>query len=203
LLPRWRGAAPIQQAILAGDTESGVSIMRMTRGLDRGPVYSRRATPIGPTETAGELHDRLSRLGAELLVETLPDILSERAEPEPQNENAASYAPKISKQDAVLDWKLGAVELERRVRAFNPWPVAEARMADDGRLRVWEAEATAGGTKIEPGMVVSVDNGVIEIATADGSLCLKQVQQSGGRVISAEAYLAAHDLRGTRFVGPG
>jgi methionyl-tRNA formyltransferase len=202
LLPRWRGASPVQQAVLAGDLETGVSVMRMTRGLDRGPVYLQRATPIGPSETAGELHDRLSVLGGEALVESLPKIASGALHPEAQNDELASYAPKIDKQNAVLDWRLTALELERQVRAYNPWPVAEARSASRDRLRIWQAEAVGEDAISKPGAVVSVDNGCIDIATARGLLRLKQVQPPGGRVMRAAAYLAAHDLRGTVFVGP-
>lgn len=203
LLPRWRGASPIQQAVLAGDIETGVSIMRMTRGLDRGPVYCRHATPIGSSETAGDLHDRLSVLGGAALVDSLPGIESGSIHPDPQNDALASYAPKLEKRNAVLDWALAALQLERQVRAYNPWPVAEARFATQERLRIWQAEAIGDAATAQPGAVVSVENGCIDIATARGLLRLKQVQPPGGRVMSAGAYLAAHDLRGTVFVGPG
>lgn len=202
LLPRWRGAAPIQQAILAGDAETGVSVMRMSRGLDAGPVYGELRTPVGPAESAGELHDRLSVLGAELLLDLLPDILSSSRSPEPQDENARTYAPKIEKRDAVLDWERSAAELARKVRAYNPWPVAEARTAAGERLRVWQADALAGGPDAMPGTVVAAANGELDIATGEGLLRLRQVQPPGGRVMDAEAYLAAHNLRDTSFVGP-
>lgn len=202
LLPRWRGASPIQQAVIAGDAQTGVSVMHMTRGLDTGPVYLRYATPIGPTETAGELHDRLSVLGGAALIESLPGIASGALHAEPQNDTLASYAPKIDKRSAVLDWRLTAKELERLVRGYHPWPVAEVRSESHGRLRIWQAEAVGDAATSQPGTVVSVDNGSIDIATAHGLLRLKQVQPPGGRVMSAGAYLAAHDLRGTVFVGP-
>jgi len=175
--------------------------MHMTRGLDCGPVYSRHATPIGPSETAGELHDRLSVLGGEALVESLPGIVSGLLEPEPQNDALASYAPKIEKRHAMLDWRRSALELERQVRAYNPWPVAEARSASNDRLRIWQAEAVGDTEASQPGKVVSVENGNIDVATASGLLRLKQIQAPGGRVMSAGAFLAAHDLRGTVFVG--
>jgi methionyl-tRNA formyltransferase len=202
LLPRWRGASPVQQAVLAGDIETGVSVMHMTRGLDCGPVYLRHATPIGPSETAGELHDRLSVLGGEALVESLSGIVSGVLYPEPQNDARASYAPKIEKRNAMLDWRRSALELERQVRAYNPWPVAEARSASHDRLRIWRAEAVGDTEASQPGEVVSVENGNIDVATAHGLLRLKQVQAPGGRVMSAGAFVAAHDLRGTVFVGP-
>lgn len=201
LLPRWRGASPIQQAILSGDRETGVSIMRMTRGLDCGPVYCERNLAIGQTETAGELHDRLSVAGASLLVDALPSILSGTEEPEAQNDELATYAPKIEKRSAVLDWQLTAAELARQVRAYNPWPVAEARTVFNQRLRIWQAEAVGDIHGMDPG-TVAVADGVLEIAAARGWLRLGQVQSPGGRVMSAAAWLAAHDLRGTRFVAP-
>jgi methionyl-tRNA formyltransferase len=203
LLPRWRGASPIQQAILAGDEETGVSIMRMTRGVDCGPVYAQRSVTIGPTDTAGELHDRLGAEGASLLVEVLPEILAGTLEPVPQDEAGACLAPKIEKSDALLDWSRPAAELERRVRAFNPWPVAEARTAAGERLRIWAAEALGTPATAAPGTVVEETGDLIAVATARGLLGLKQVQPPGGRIMSARAYLAAHDLRGARFVAPG
>jgi methionyl-tRNA formyltransferase len=200
LLPRWRGAAPIQHAILAGDESTGVSIMRMTRGVDCGPVYAQQSVAVGPTETAGELHDRLAVAGASLLLDVLPQIL-EGEEPVPQDESAARHAPKIEKADAVLDWSRPAVELERRVRAFNPWPVAETRIAGGERLRIWGAVALEGHADEAAGSVVSVTADGIHVATAEGLLCLTRVQPPGGRVMSARAYLAAHELGGARFVG--
>jgi methionyl-tRNA formyltransferase len=202
LLPRWRGAAPIQQAILAGDAETGVSVMRMTRGLDAGPVFGTRATPIDAAETSGALHDRLSVLGAELLIDLLPDILSARIDPKPQDENSKTYAPKISKRDAVLDWQRSAVELARKVRAYNPWPVAEAQTVGGQRLRIWQAQAVGGLSDSAPGTVIAAENGVLEVATGEGLLRLSQVQPPGGRVMSVAAYLTAHDLRGSSFVVP-
>jgi len=202
LLPRWRGAAPIQHAVLAGDDETGISIMRMTAGLDCGPVYRQQTIRIGLAETAGELHDRLAALGAGLLLETLPGILAATLKPEEQNESGANYASRIEKRDAVLNWELSAVELGCRVRAYNPWPVAEARTADGTRLRIWQAEAVSGELEAKPGAIVAAASGAIDVATADGLLRLKRVQSPGGRVMSADAYLAAHDLRGIHFVGP-
>lgn len=202
LLPRWRGAAPIQRAILAGDEASGVSIMRIVQELDAGPVYRQAATRIGPEETAGELHDRLATLGAALLVEVMPQILSGTLQPVPQDDTEACYAPKIGKRDAIIDWALAAVEIERCVRAYNPWPVAETRTGAGVRLRIWQAEAVAGESAAPPGTVVDAARGTIDVATGAGLLRLKRVQASGGRPMSASAYLAAHDLRGACFAGP-
>ena len=203
LLPRWRGAAPIQHAILAGDETTGVSIMRMTRGLDRGPVYRQTVTSIGPAETGGDLDDRLAAQGAALLLDVLPGILSGALEPEPQDEARACYAPKIAKRDAAIDWTRAAAEIERLIRAYNPWPVAETQTADGRRLRVWAAEAVDSDPAAPPGTVVDVGRGAIDVATGAGLLRLTTVQTPGGRATQAPAFLAAHDLRGARFVGPG
>jgi methionyl-tRNA formyltransferase len=203
LLPRWRGAAPIQHAILAGDELTGVSIMRMTRGLDSGPVYQQASTPIGPAETAGSLHDRLADLGAALLIEVLPAILAGTLEPGPQDAAGVCHAPKIEKRDAAIDWSRTAAELARFVRAYNPWPVAETETTSGRRLRVWAAEALAGDPAVPPGTVVDAAHGAVDVATGAGVLRLTMLQSPGGRAMPAEAYLAAHDLGGARFVGPG
>jgi len=203
LLPRWRGASPIQQSILAGDAETGVSIMRMTRGLDAGPVYSRRATRIAAGESAGELHDRLAQLGAALLVETLPGVLAGTLRAEAQDESHVSYAARIAKSDAVLDWTRPALELERRVRAYNPWPVAEARTASGERLRIWRAAARAGRSGGAPGTVLEAGRDGIDVATADGVLRVTSLQAPGGREMTAAAWLAAHSTDGMSFVAAG
>jgi methionyl-tRNA formyltransferase len=203
LLPRWRGAAPIQQAILAGDAETGISIMRMTRGLDCGPVYRQSRAPIAAGETAGELHDRLAELGAALLTDTLPEILDGTLAAFPQDESAATHAPKIAKSDAPLDFSRPALELERRVRAYNPWPIAEARTAAGERLRIWRATAHGGGHEAAPGSVLAAGAGGIEVATADGILRLEILQSPGGREMTTAAWLAAHTIDGMAFVSAG
>lgn len=200
LLPRWRGAAPIQHAILAGDAETGVSLMQLDAGLDTGPVFGRRAVPIGPREDAGELHDRLARLGAELLADLLPEILSGTLSPRPQVEADATYAPKIDKGDARLDWTRGAMELERRVRAFNPWPVSESVTADGHRVRIWEAVAVREPSTEPAGSVVSASKRGIDVATGEGVLRVLKLQAPGGRVLAAQDYLNAHPLEGAAFV---
>ena len=199
LLPRWRGAAPIQRALLAGDAETGISLMRMTRGLDEGPVYASRATPIGARETAGELHDRLSVLGAELLVAMLPDIAAGRVEPAPQSESGACYAPKLVKHEARIDWSEPAAVLERQVRAFVPWPVADATLTNGARLRIWSATALAEGRAAEPGRIVASGADGISVATGAGQLRLETVQPAGKRPMPAAAYLAAHPVDGLSF----
>ena len=199
LLPRWRGAAPIQYAILAGDSETGTSIMRMDAGLDTGPVYSRRKLPIEAGETAGMLHDRLARSGAQLLVESLPGILNGDLVAEPQDDALATHAPRIAKADGVLDWNASAVELERRVRAFNPWPVAETSTASGERLRIWEAVTGEDCTQARPGAVVLAGAKGIDVATGAGILRVRSLQRPGGRVMSAGDYLHANTLEGETF----
>lgn len=199
LLPRWRGAAPIQHALLAGDAVTGVSLMQMDAGLDTGPVYATRETPIGAAETAADLHDRLAELGARLLADSLPALLAGGLRAVPQSEELALAAPKIAKADAALDWRRPAAELERRVRAFNPWPVAEAVLDDGRRLRVWQAVAVDAGPA-EPGAIVAAGAAGIEVATGAGTLRLTRVQPPSARAMDAAAYLAAHSVTGAKFV---
>ena len=198
LLPRWRGAAPIQRAIEAGDSETGVCLMQMERGLDTGPVLLRLATPIEPQETAGELHDRLALLGAEVLGDGL-GLLRAGLIPHPraQNEAGVTYARKLDKAEARLDWTQPAAVLARRVRAFSPWPVAEVELLGE-RLRVHRARAidSAGGQP--PGSVIAAGADGIDVACGEGVLRLLSVQRDGGRVLPAGDYLNARPaLRGT------
>jgi methionyl-tRNA formyltransferase len=200
LLPRWRGAAPIQRAMLAGDAETGISVMQMDAGLDTGPVHLKRAIPIGERETAGELHDRLAALAAEALLEALPGVLDGTSVPTPQDDSRATLAPKLAKSEAALDWRAPAVQLERQVRAFDPWPVAEAHLTDGRRLRVFAAEALAGPGDLAAGTIVAVGRHGIDVATGDGVLRLRKLQPPSGRVMEASAYLGAHSLQGVAFV---
>ncbi|HRD66546.1 MAG TPA: methionyl-tRNA formyltransferase [Candidatus Competibacter sp.] len=198
LLPRWRGAAPIQRAILAGDAETGVCIMRMEAGLDTGPVYARAPCPIPRGITGGELHDRLAALGAELLLETLPVLLSGVLVPTPQDDAGATYAPKLEKTETELDWNQPALELERRVLAFNPYPVAQTRL-DGQSLRIWRAQAEEESTAELPGTVLREGAAGIVVATGGGVLRLTEVQLPGGRPLPAAAFLAARRLIGRRL----
>jgi len=192
LLPRWRGAAPIQRAILAGDTETGVCLMQMEAGLDTGPVLLRRAIPIAPEDTGGSLHDKLAALGAGLLGAGLDRVLRDQAIPvTPQSEDGVTYAHKLDKAEARLDWNEPAAALERKVRAFDPWPVAEAVVASE-TLRVWRAQTRErGSTDAPPGSIVAASRDGIDIACADGVLRLLEVQRAGGRRIAAADYLNA------------
>ena len=191
LLPRWRGAAPIQRAIEAGDTETGVCLMQMEKGLDTGPVLLSRAIPISPDETGGQLHDRLAGLGAEVLAEGLARLAAgERLAAVPQPAEGASYARKLDKAEARLDWRESAGALARRVRAFHPWPVAEGEVAGE-RLRLHAAQALALAHDAEPGAVLSTGREGIDIACGEGALRLLRLQRAGGKVIAAADYLNA------------
>lgn len=198
LLPRWRGAAPIQRAVLAGDTRTGITIMKMDAGLDTGPTLLARPTDIGAGENAGRLHDRLAELGAGAIVEAIEGLRSGRLTPVAQPEQGVTYAAKIRKEEGVIDWTRPAAGIDRQVRAFNPWPVAETRWAGQ-QLRIWEAEALAGGSGAEPGRVLEARNGRIVVATGEGVLQLLQVQLAGRRVTGAAEFLNAHSLADARL----
>ena len=199
LLPRWRGAAPIQRAILAGDTESGVDLMQMEAGLDTGPVLLQRRTPIAIDETGGSLHDRLSLLGADVLAEGLRrTVAGESLAATPQSEDGVTYAHKLDKAEARLDVARPAAELERQVRAFNPWPVAEAEVLDEP-LRIWAAHAIDRDHGAAPGAVLGASRDGIDLACGEGVLRITALQRAGGKRISAADYLNARpELRGSR-----
>ena len=160
-----------------------------------------RTLPIAPRETAGALHDRLAVLAAEALLEALPGVLAGTSRPKPQKDALATLAPKIAKGEALLDWREPAVALERRVRAFDPWPIAETRLSDGRRLRVFEAAVVAASRSAPPGAIVAAGREGIDVATGEGVLRLRRIQPPSGRVMDAEAYLAAHSLAGVEFVG--
>jgi methionyl-tRNA formyltransferase len=191
LLPRWRGAAPIQRAIAAGDTETGVCAMLMEEGLDTGPVLARRSTPISDDDDAGSLHDRLASLNADLLADVaarLPDILDDAA---PQDDSAATYAHKISSTEAVIDWSRPADQLARHIRAFAPAPAAWFT-GHRGRVRVLKAHAapeTGTGTGPAGCYLGSTDDGGLQVGTADGVLVLETVQPAGSKPMPAQAFL--------------
>ena len=197
LLPRWRGAAPIQRAILAGDEETGVCIMQMDAGLDTGPVLLRKATPIAPDDTAQKLHDRLAALGAALIV----DALARDLEPTPQDSAHATYAAKLDKKEGVIDWAEPAAAIDRKVRAFNPVPGAVTTHAG-APLKIWSAEPGAA-TDRPPGTVVSADrDGVVVACGGGGSLRVTTLQRAGGKRLPAAAFLAGTPVeRGQRFGG--
>ncbi len=198
VLPRWRGAAPIQRAIIAGDTETGVTIMQMDAGLDTGPMLLVKKLEIGERETAGDLHDRLAPLGAQALIEALEERQGGRLTPRQQPAEGANYAPKIRKDESLIDWSLPAIAIDRQVRAFNPWPVAETRW--EGRqLRVWSAEPVVRTGDAAPGQVLEATDGRIVVAAGAGALKLTRVQLAGRRAVTAAEFLNAHPLAGARL----
>ncbi len=193
LLPRWRGAAPIQRAILAGDRETGITIMQMNEGLDTGDILLKQACSIENIDTGGSLHDRLANLGGQALQQALEKLKRGELQPQAQNSSLSTYARKLHKQEALLDWQEKAPALARRVRAFNPWPVAQARIKDQ-ILRIWAAEpvddeAANAGRLTEPGRVLACNKAGIDIATGGGRLRLKQLQPAGKKVMDAPAFL--------------
>jgi len=205
LLPRWRGAAPIQRSILAGDTRTGVTIMKMDAGLDTGPMLLIRETGIAGGETAGSLHDRLAALGADAVVEAVAGLAAGSLLPVPQPADGATYAAKIRKEEAMIDWASPAPAIARQVRAFNPWPVAETRW--QGRqLRIWEARhitenaglpapGTAGGRRV-PGRVIEAGPGRLVVSTGQGLLEVDRLQLAGRNAMTAAEFLNANPLVG-------
>jgi len=191
LLPRWRGAAPIQRAILAGDAESGVDLMQMEAGLDTGPILLERRTPISRDDTGGSLHDRLSALGADVLADGLQRLLGgDMPVATAQADEGVTYAHKLDKAEAKLDFQRPAIELERQVRAFDPWPVAEAEIAGE-RVRIWAALAIDTPYHATPGSVIAASRDGIDVACGRGALRVLAVQRAGGKRIGVMDYLNA------------
>lgn len=199
LLPRWRGAAPIQRAIFAGDAETGVGLMQMEAGLDTGPVLLERRTPITREDTGGSLHDRLSALGADVLAEGLRRTLAgEALHATPQSEAGVAYAHKLEKAEARLDVSRPALALERQVRAFDPWPVAEGEIAGES-VRIWAARAIEQAHNAAPGEIIAAQRDGIDIACGEGALRITALQRAGGKRITAADYLNARpELRSAR-----
>ncbi|HUH89209.1 MAG TPA: methionyl-tRNA formyltransferase [Lysobacter sp.] len=189
LLPRWRGAAPIQRAIQANDTRTGVCLMKMERGLDTGPVVLSLALDIGSEETGGQLHDRLAALGAQVLADGLGLLRAGiRPIPQPQPEDGVTYAHKLDKAEARLDWSRPALELANKVRAFNPWPMAEAQVAGE-RLRLHSAVALPLSHDAEPGTLLAAGRDGLDVACGEGALRIRVLQRDGGKAITAADYL--------------
>jgi methionyl-tRNA formyltransferase len=209
LLPRWRGAAPIQRALLAGDARTGVTIMRMEAALDTGPMLATRAIDVGDEDNARSLHDRLALLGAGLIVETLAGLAHGSVPETPQPAQGVTYAEKIAKSEALIDWRQDAESLSRLVRAFNPWPVAETRL-NGVQLRVWDAQAhgpmraqgpapAAPESVLAPGSVLAATPQGIDVACGRGVLRIRRLQLAGRKPLSAHEFIQGHPLDGARF----
>jgi methionyl-tRNA formyltransferase len=206
LLPRWRGAAPIQRAVLAGDARTGVTIMRMDAGLDTGPVLAASETDIGAGDTAKTLHDRLAGLGAGLIVETLDGLRHGSVREVPQPSEGVTYAEKIAKAEAQIDWRQDALQVWRRVRAFNPWPVAETRLGG-AQLRIWDAELHAAGEPdasagAAPGTVLAATHEGVDVACGRGVLRILRLQLAGRKPLHAREFIKGQRLEGARLAPP-
>ncbi len=195
LLPRWRGAAPIQRAILAGDAETGVTLMQMDAGLDTGPMLLRAALPIGPDTITSELHDQLAQLGADLIVQALAGLEAGRLVPQPQPAEGVLYAEKLSKAEAAIDWQAPVAHIDRQIRAFNPWPAAQAVFAGEPvKLLRSRVVARAAEPGIAPGTLLGLRDGLLEIACFDGVLGVAELQRAGRRRVSAHDFANAEQL---------
>lgn len=195
ILPRWRGAAPIQRAVEAGDTETGVTIMQMDVGLDTGDMLIKAFCPILSEDTGGSLHDKLISIGTPALINALDLIQAGTIKPEKQDDSLSNYAPKLNKEEAALNWQLSAAELERKVRAFNPFPVAHTRQAgasDDQRIRIWTAAASNKTSTASPGSIIHINDQGLWIACKQGQLILEQLQLPGKKAMNVSDILRGH-----------
>jgi methionyl-tRNA formyltransferase len=202
LLPRWRGAAPIQRALLAGDSSTGVTIMRMEAGLDTGPMLAVRTTDIGARDTAKSLGDRLARMGAELIADTLEDLATGGGREVPQPADGVTYAEKLKKSEALIHWEQDAAQIARQVHAFNPWPVAETRL-NGQQLRIWDAELPDEPRPCPldaaPGTVIAAAEHGIDVACGQGALRLLRLQLAGRKPLAAGEFLKGQRLTAARF----
>ena len=190
LLPRWRGAAPIQRAIEAGDSETGITFMQMDEGLDTGDILEQISCPIEELDTGGLLHDRLADIAAKNINSFLTRIANNEITPIKQNEINSNYAKKISKQEAKIDWARPAIELERKIRAFNPFPVAHTQI-NDINIRIWEAEVKAFNENLNPGSILN-NKSSLDIVTGENILTIKKLQSAGKRAMTAKEFLNGH-----------
>ena len=197
LLPRWRGAAPIQRALMAGDEKTGVTIMQIVRKLDAGDMLHKEECVIGVNDTASDLHDKLAELGAIGLSKVLAQMEAGTLHAEPQDESLVTYAEKLTKNEATIDWTQSARTIALKVRGLNAWPVAQT-LYQDKVLRIWQAEAIAIDTDLEPG-IVTCHNKNIDVTTGKGLLRLHEVQLPGGKRMMAQAFLNAHNLNGVKL----
>ena len=194
LLPRWRGAAPIQRAVEAGDKESGITIMQMDVGLDTGDMLVKASCPIEATETGGQLHDKLLPLGQQALLEALTQLADGKAQPEVQDDSLSTYARKYSKEEMQVDWQRPAAEIFDKIRAFIPFPVAST-LSDGEKIRLWGAELADNNTGAEPGTIIEADNSGLLVASGDGSVRLTQIQIPGKKNMPVSEVLKARAER--------
>ncbi len=197
LLPRWRGAAPIQRAILANDKKTGISIMQMDKGLDTGDILAVTECSIHADDTGSCLHDRLMYLGAETLLKVMPVIISQSVKPVVQDDTLASYASKLSKSEAEINWRLPAPQIERAIRAYNAWPVAFSWWQKKNKpqnLRIWQAQCVTGQSQVEPGTVIAENSHGIDVLTGDGVLRIQSLQPQGKRAMPVADFLNANSL---------
>jgi methionyl-tRNA formyltransferase len=203
LLPRYRGAGPIQWAIVNGETETGITTMLMDEGMDTGAMLLQEATPITPNDTVGSLSPRLAELGGRLLVETIAQLKAGTLVPRPQNASLATLAPLLKKEDGVIDWALPAAVLVNRVRGLSPWPGAYTTMAGGDRWTIWRALALPGSVTKPPGTVVAITTEAIHIATGEGVLVVTELQPANSRRMAVSQYLAGHPVAiGEQLGGP-
>jgi len=188
LLPRWRGAAPIQRSLWAGDADTGVTIMQMDVGLDTGDMLYKLSCPITDEDTSATLYDKLAELGPKGLIDTLQQLADNRVQPEVQDEALVTYAEKLSKEEARLDWSLPAAQLERCIRAFNPWPMSWLEI-DGQPVKVWQASVIAGPVNAAPGTIVEANKQGVQVATVEGILNLESLQPAGKKAMSAQDLL--------------
>lgn len=198
LLPRWRGAAPIQRAILAGDNKTGITIMQMNKGLDTGDMLARQAVTIDADWHAGDLHDQLMQIGADLLIPTIDGLVDGSLQPEPQFESQATYAAKLRKSEAAIDWSKDAETLNREVRAYAPWPVSFTQLGDQS-LRIWRADVSDGNSTVSPGHIIEHNKAGIQVSCGGGILHISELQFAGKTRCSAAQVLNAANLTGLHF----
>jgi methionyl-tRNA formyltransferase len=194
LLPRWRGAAPIQHSIIAGDTETGISIMQMDKGLDTGDIFFQKTCPIKPSDTSGSLHDKLATLGGEGILYFLDNLMKNKVHPKPQDNTFATYATKIYKQDARIDWSNTAIEIDRLIRAMNPAPIAYFDI-NNTTIRIWESEILEKYTnKLNPGVIANYSVNGVDIATADKIIRILKLQLPGKKVLTIREFYNGNPL---------